>query len=94
MRPEEARAEAGRCARCGFCEAVCPTYNAVRARHYGPRGRLAMALMALDGMAHDRYVVESLATCLRCRACELVCPASIRIVDVIAAARSAIYEGA
>ncbi|KUO87441.1 MAG: glycolate oxidase [Thermoproteus sp. JCHS_4] len=87
-------AEIDRCARCGFCEAVCPTYNAVRMRHMGPRGRLQMARIAFDGAPPSRYVVESLATCLRCRACELVCPASIRIVDVIVEARRRLYARA
>ncbi len=87
-----ALAEIDRCARCGFCEAVCPTYNALRMRHYGPRGRLHMARIALLDAEPSRHVLESLATCLRCRACELVCPASIRIVDVIVEARRKLYE--
>ncbi|CCC81333.1 (Fe-S)-binding protein [Thermoproteus tenax] len=84
--------EIDKCARCGFCEAVCPTYNALRMRHLGPRGRLHMARLALaDGRA-SKYVVESIETCLRCRACELVCPVSIKIVDVITAARRRLRE--
>ncbi len=88
----DALAEVDKCARCGFCEAVCPTYNALRMRHYGPRGRLRMARAALADSSVSSLVLESLATCLRCRACELVCPASIRIVDVIMEARRRLYE--
>ncbi|MFP3208055.1 MAG: 4Fe-4S dicluster domain-containing protein, partial [Caldivirga sp.] len=29
-----------RCARCNFCESVCPTYAATRRRIHGPRGRI------------------------------------------------------
>ncbi|MEZ0248974.1 MAG: (Fe-S)-binding protein [Thermoproteus sp.] len=83
--------EIERCARCGFCEAVCPTYNAFKIRHMGPRGRLQMALLVYTDGKPSKYVVESIETCLRCRACELVCPASIRIVDVITQARRILH---
>lgn len=83
--------EADRCAKCGFCEAVCPTYNAARARHYGPRGRLHMAKYIFEG-GRSKRAIESIATCLRCRACELVCPANIKIVEVITEARKIIND--
>ncbi|MEB3787182.1 MAG: (Fe-S)-binding protein [Desulfurococcales archaeon] len=84
--------EAGKCMYCGFCEPVCPTID-YGTRMHGPRGRLRVARLILEGARPTRLAEESLFTCILCAACVEACPARIDIVAVIRGARSLILEG-
>ncbi len=83
-----------RCARCNFCESVCPTYAATRRRAYGPRGRIWIIMFLSQGikLSSDEYV--GLLTCLGCRACNLVCPAGIEIAEAIHDAKALLIKAA
>ncbi|MGC8570572.1 MAG: 4Fe-4S dicluster domain-containing protein [Caldivirga sp.] len=72
-----------RCARCNFCESVCPTYAVTRRRVYGPRGRIWIIVYLSQGikLSDDEYT--GLLSCLVCRACDLACPAGIKIAEAI-----------
>jgi len=69
---------------------VCPTYDAMRMRQYGPRGRINLILDLMGGSngapspdSMGRRVVDGIFTCLHCGACDTQCPAGIKISDVI-----------
>jgi len=85
-------AEAGKCMYCGFCEPVCPTID-YGTRMHGPRGRLRISRLLLEGAEPSRLAEESLFTCILCAACIHACPARIDIVSVIRGARSLILYG-
>lgn len=88
----QALAEASKCVWCGFCEFVCPTYNVMRERQYGPRGRLAL-LMGVYRMGRlSSAALTSLYTCLLCGACNIVCPAGLDVVEAMRGARSYILR--
>ncbi len=80
--------EAGKCAYCGFCEAVCPTLPYGRHRGYGPRGRVLLTAHLARGGKASPEVLSSIYTCLTCAACTLKCPAGIDIPALVRAARS------
>ncbi|MEW5717304.1 MAG: 4Fe-4S dicluster domain-containing protein, partial [Chloroflexota bacterium] len=48
------------CARCGYCQAVCPVYTTLGWESTGPRGRIAIARRAVQGAPlsteHERRV--------------------------------------
>lgn len=80
--------EAGKCAYCGFCEAVCPTLPHGRHRGYGPRGRVLLSAHLASGGKASQEVLSSIYTCLTCAACTLKCPAGIDIPGLIRQARA------
>ncbi|BEP17665.1 (Fe-S)-binding protein [Pyrofollis japonicus] len=85
--------EAEKCMYCGFCEAVCPTQPHGDHRGYGPRGRVALAKLVLEGgIEETKNVLDSLFTCTLCGACVLKCPAAINIVEIIRYTRSFILN--
>ncbi|WP_291766167.1 (Fe-S)-binding protein [Caldivirga sp. UBA161] len=83
-----------RCARCNFCESVCPTYMVFRRRVYSPRGRIWIIMFLSQGikLSNDEYT--GLLTCLGCRACDLVCPAGIKIAEAIHDAKALLVKAA
>jgi glycolate oxidase iron-sulfur subunit len=72
-----------RCARCNFCESVCPTYAATRRRVHGPRGRIWLIIYLSQGIDVNSDEYDGLLSCLNCRACNQVCPAGIEIAEAI-----------
>ncbi len=82
--------EAGRCAYCGFCEAVCPTAPPLGPhRGYTPRGRVLLARLLAEGrVGVSVELLSSLYTCTLCGACMEACPAQLDIVEVVRLARS------
>jgi len=88
----ELLAEVRRCQFCGFCEYVCPTYAATRERHYGPRGRINLILMALTNGGVGEEALRGVATCLHCKACDFQCPAGIQIAEVIRSFKALYYR--
>ena len=73
------------CVHCGFCTATCPTYQLVGDELDGPRGRIYLMKMVLEGETPSRSTQLHLDRCLTCRACETTCPSGVRygrLVDI------------
>jgi len=87
-----ALAEASKCTWCGFCEYVCPTYNVLRQRHYGPRGRLALLTAAYERGNPSSALLRAVYVCLLCGACNTVCPANIDVVEAMRIARAYLVQ--
>ncbi len=86
---EYVAAEAAKCSYCGFCEAACPTLRVLKVRSAGPRGRVALAAMAAEGILTPG-LLEGLESCLLCGACLSYCPARVDVVELVRAARALI----
>ncbi|GGY80553.1 glycolate oxidase subunit GlcF [Marinobacter zhanjiangensis] len=85
--PEGLEAEAilRSCVHCGFCTATCPTYQELGDERDGPRGRIYLMKMFLEGRETTEKTREHLDRCLSCRACETTCPADVqygRLLDI------------
>jgi len=73
------------CVHCGFCNAVCPTYQLTGNELDGPRGRLYLIKQMLEGNPPSRETQLHLDRCLTCRNCETACPSGVeygRLVDI------------
>lgn len=73
------------CVHCGFCTAVCPTYQLLGDELDSPRGRIYMIKSLLEGEAVTRQTQLHLDRCLTCRACETACPSGVqyaRLADI------------
>jgi glycolate oxidase iron-sulfur subunit len=66
------------CVHCGFCTATCPTYQLLGDELDGPRGRIYLLKMMLEGREISARTQLHLDRCLTCRACETTCPSGVR----------------
>lgn len=66
------------CVHCGFCTAVCPTYQLLGDELDGPRGRIWLIKDMLESNEVAPGVRQHLDRCLTCRACETACPSGVR----------------
>lgn len=66
------------CVHCGFCNAVCPTYQLLGDELDGPRGRIYLIKQMLETGESDPASLIHLDRCLTCRSCETACPSGVR----------------
>ncbi len=82
---QEAESILRACVHCGFCTATCPTYQELNDERDGPRGRIYLMKMFLEGDEVTEKSREHLDRCLTCRSCETTCPSGVqygRLIDI------------
>ncbi len=73
------------CVHCGFCTAVCPTYQQLGDDLDSPRGRIYLIKTILEEDAVTDQMNQHLDRCLTCRSCETTCPSGVkygRLLDI------------
>jgi len=92
--PEDLAAEIDRCTQCNFCLAACPVYREDRVESAGARGRIDLVKAALveGSLPVSARVKELVDRCLSCTNCTQVCPGSLRVDEIVAAARSVLHD--
>lgn len=66
------------CTHCGFCLAVCPTYQLTGDENNSPRGRLRLwGEEAAGRLPRDEWTDFYTDECVGCLACETACPAQV-----------------
>jgi glycolate oxidase iron-sulfur subunit len=73
------------CVHCGFCNAVCPTYQLQGDERDGPRGRIYLMKQLFAGEAVTEKSQFHLDRCLTCKSCETACPSGVkygRLADI------------
>jgi glycolate oxidase iron-sulfur subunit len=70
------------CVHCGFCTAVCPTYQLLGNELDSPRGRIYLIHSLLQGNEATHETQYHLDLCLTCRACETACPSGVRYAQL------------
>lgn len=84
---------ASRCNRCGFCNAVCPTFRELGLESGGARGRISLARALADGdLPASKRMEELVYDCLLCQTCVSTCPNGVRTDQIVMAARSRLSE--
>lgn len=72
------------CVHCGFCTAVCPTYQELGDDLDSPRGRIYLIKNLLE-QDEPGEANQHLDRCLTCRSCETTCPSGVeygRLLDI------------
>jgi len=72
-----------KCVHCGFCTATCPTYQLLGDELDGPRGRIYLTKLMLEGQSVDRDTQIHLDRCLTCHSCETTCPSGVDYAELI-----------
>ncbi len=80
------------CVHCGFCNAVCPTYQLKGNELDGPRGRIYLMKQMLEGREVSSVTQQHLDKCLSCRSCETACPSGVRYTRLLDLCRVRIDE--
>src|SRR5574338_1200846 len=89
---DQAEAILRACVHCGFCTATCPTYQLTGDELDGPRGRIYLMKMVLEGEAPSRKTQLHLDRCLPCRACETTCPSGVQYGKLVDIGRAVVEE--
>jgi len=77
------------CTTCGFCRAVCPTFNHFKQESANARGKVLLSYGLLKNeIPVTPRMTERLHTCLTCGKCNVKCPSGIDVVEIIKAARA------
>jgi Fe-S oxidoreductase len=85
--------EIERCIRCGFCQAVCPVYEATFRPALNARGRMLLLKEVMEGTVPlSQELAEPFYHCTTCRACTYSCPARVKVVEAVEGARRRLYE--
>lgn len=72
------------CVHCGFCLAVCPTYQMTGDENNSPRGRLKLWREEAEGrLAPDPFTAHYTTECVGCLACEPACPANVPYGEIL-----------
>jgi glycolate oxidase iron-sulfur subunit len=72
------------CVHCGFCLAVCPTYQMTGDENNSPRGRLRLWREEAEGrLAPDPFTAHYTNECVGCLACEPACPANVPYGEIL-----------
>ncbi len=88
---DELAAKVARCNRCGFCQEVCPTYQATGEEFSVARGRIHLTRLALQGgirMEAEPELARHLNSCLLCKACVSACPSGVVTDEIVSAMRA------
>ena len=80
------------CVHCGFCTAVCPTYQLLGNELDSPRGRIYLIKSFLEGNPVGLETQRHLDLCLTCRACETTCPSGVQYGRLLDIGRNLIEE--
>ena len=76
------------CVHCGFCLAVCPTYQEFGQEMDSPRGRIVLMKQVLEGTLPWAEAQPHVDRCLGCLACEPACPSGVPYRDLISPFRA------
>ena len=88
----EAEAILRKCVHCGFCTATCPTYQVLGDELDGPRGRIYLMKLVLEGEEPTRKTQLHLDRCLTCRNCESTCPSGVQYGHLVDIGRKIVDE--
>jgi Fe-S oxidoreductase len=68
--------EAAICGRCGYCQDVCPAYEAGGWESYSPRGKVAL-VQTMNTNEYPQKLIDRVYQCTLCGACRAACHVNI-----------------
>ena len=77
-----------KCSRCGYCQAVCPCFNATLRPSLNARGKMLLLKEVMEEKLElsDAFI-ETLFQCTTCAACYENCPSGVNVPEIIKQAR-------
>jgi glycolate oxidase iron-sulfur subunit len=71
------------CVHCGFCLAVCPTYQVLGEEMDSPRGRIVLMKSVLEEEIKLAEAMPFIDRCLGCLGCVTACPSGVHYGDLV-----------
>jgi glycolate oxidase len=91
--PEAITNEILACVMCGFCRAVCPTFEQTKLESRNARGRVVLAFSILSGAVKpSEEIADKFYQCSTCMNCTFACPSRIKVSDIIENVRQYMVE--
>ena len=91
--PEEYVDRVQKCSECGFCQAVCPVFEATLRPAYNTRGKMMILKEILEGnLELSEKVGEVFYACTACQACIDGCPSNVRASEIVQAVRKILFK--
>ncbi len=82
------------CNRCGACAQYCPSYKALSAELYSPRGRNQLTRLVLErklSLTQDAEAIKrSVTSCIMCGQCSALCPVNAPSAALMAELKTAL----
>ena len=76
------------CSNCGFCQAHCPVFGALRREALNARGKMIILQDIVDGRQEVcDELIESLFQCTTCASCANNCPSGVNVPEILKAVR-------
>lgn len=88
LQAEEMAGAIETCVHCGFCLAVCPTYQVLGQEMDSPRGRIVLMKSVLEGELNLAEAMPYIDRCLGCLACVTACPSGVRYGELLSPFRA------
>lgn len=81
------------CSRCGYCQAVCPVFDAVRSELAVARGKISLVKALLSGeLEFTPTLAKYIELCTGCGACQESCLSGVSVENIFLEARQHIAE--
>jgi len=91
--PQKVYEEILACVMCGFCRAVCPTFEQTKLESRNARGRVILAYSILTGAVKPSdEITDKFYQCSTCMNCTFACPSKIKVSDIIENVRQYLVE--
>lgn len=76
------------CSKCGFCQSVCPVYDALKTEYSVSRGKIALLYGLISGkLEFTPKLASYMELCLGCQACNEFCPSGVTLDKIFIASK-------
>jgi heterodisulfide reductase subunit D len=82
-----------KCARCGKCRSLCPSFKEGKWETSSARGRVLLSLgVAQNKIPITEQLISDIYSCFICKQCSEICPSAVNVSEIIESTRTTIFE--
>ncbi|HUY00740.1 MAG TPA: (Fe-S)-binding protein [Candidatus Deferrimicrobium sp.] len=82
-----------KCARCGKCRSICPSFKENKWETTSARGRILLSLgLAKNQIKPTNQLISDIFSCFFCKNCSEQCPSGVNVSSIIEATRATLFN--